>query len=847
MPIYEAEVDVDDYGTFTGSFRIPQSQKEATEYLSVTVNGNTIINTSLIIASYHKPLYDYTVAAEKTRYFAGESVKFTVIGKDYSGNPASNKEVKLELMKGEVSTYPKGVYQEGYYSSEGTVDTKTVKLDANGKYDYKFTPLRTGSDAVLGYTLVVSEKGEQYGTSNYASVLVAQSKKDVVINFDKNAYLVGKNANVEFKFRNLWGLSPAASTSFAVNVVRTWTESVLVGNEYNPETKTTDPMYSYVQRSENVLTSVPLTTDQNGVARLQVPNLSEGTYRVDALFDNGMVSSDSFWVSGGANLEDFYGISVNFEQDKYQVGDKAVAGINVREGGDTVVYIESSKLNSWKKFSFAAAGSQNYEFNVDESMHPYVAGRAFKVVDMKDYGVPEYGKTIVTSATSSQVSSEQGKIDVKITADKNVYAPGDEVTLTVETKDNDGNAISAQVGVYATDLALIEAAGASKKVTDIKSIFYHARLNTGEVAASNPNFLVGGAGGAGSGGDQPRADFKDTALWSPATLTDNSGKATIKFTLPDNLTTWKIFGYAVDKKDKFGMYDTQITTSLSRFVNIEMPKFVRANDKFGPFVEVSNYGAEFTGKVRVTCVGCTTENWESDELKIPKSTRKVVNVPLQVKSKAAFVDVKVEFLMKSDTEWNVVDAVQKVIPVYSIGLITRDVQSSLLKNDSSELSFKVDFGGEYRADLNSAELTVSKGFSINGFDYPVDPSSRSTIDLSYSLLHNAFIYKYYDELKPDISKADLLARVQVASDKILVNQSTNGGFSWFGYDAVSVEASTLAAEALAAAQKAGLTVNPFVLSELTRYFTDVLKDASIQYTIRLFHCLLFHTMIHSLL
>ncbi len=97
------------------------------------------------------------------------------------------------------------MYQEGYYSSEGTVDTKTVKLDANGKYDYKFTPLRTGSDAVLGYTLVVSEKGEQYGTSNYASVLVAQSKKDVVINFDKNAYLVGKNANVEFKFRNLLG------------------------------------------------------------------------------------------------------------------------------------------------------------------------------------------------------------------------------------------------------------------------------------------------------------------------------------------------------------------------------------------------------------------------------------------------------------------------------------------------------------------------------------------------------------------------------------------------------------------------------------------------------------------
>src|SRR5207248_2413738 len=65
-------------------------------------------------------------------------------------------------------------------------------------------------------------------------------------------------------------------------------------------------------------------------------------------------------------------------------------------------------------------------------------------------------------------------------------------------------------------------------------------------------FKPGSKGGGGDGEDRTRGNFKDTAYWNPTIRTDSNGKASLTFTLPDNLTTWQLLALGLTKDNRFG-------------------------------------------------------------------------------------------------------------------------------------------------------------------------------------------------------------------------------------------------------------------------------------------------------
>ena len=54
-----------------------------------------------------------------------------------------------------------------------------------------------------------------------------------------------------------------------------------------------------------------------------------------------------------------------------------------------------------------------------------------------------------------------------------------------------------------------------------------------------------------------RKDFKDTAFWQPSAMTGADGRATVKFRLPDNLTTWRATARGVTSDTKVGVRDVR--------------------------------------------------------------------------------------------------------------------------------------------------------------------------------------------------------------------------------------------------------------------------------------------------
>ncbi|MEJ7617023.1 MAG: alpha-2-macroglobulin family protein [Pyrinomonadaceae bacterium] len=170
-------------------------------------------------------------------------------------------------------------------------------------------------------------------------------------------------------------------------------------------------------------------------------------------------------------------------------------------------------------------------------------------------------------------------LSLEILQDKKEYKPRETATYTVLARNADGSpAPGAEVSLGVVDEAIYsirpEAAG------DIRREFYGRRYNRVQTSFTSSYYF------SGYSGEKPaalarrkvsngladfknesqyaeptiRKEFKDTAFWQPDVVTGSDGKASVKVTLPDNLTTWRATARAVTT-------DTRVGAGLSRVVS----------------------------------------------------------------------------------------------------------------------------------------------------------------------------------------------------------------------------------------------------------------------------------------
>lgn len=77
---------------------------------------------------------------------------------------------------------------------------------------------------------------------------------------------------------------------------------------------------------------------------------------------------------------------------------------------------------------------------------------------------------------------------------------------------------------------------------------------------------------------EPRTDFSETAYFN-SQLPVTGGQAAVKFTMPQSLTTWNIFGFVLTKTADFGAFTAQTLTQKDFMVRLQTPRFYREGDK----------------------------------------------------------------------------------------------------------------------------------------------------------------------------------------------------------------------------------------------------------------------------
>jgi uncharacterized protein YfaS (alpha-2-macroglobulin family) len=277
---------------------------------------------------------------------------------------------------------------------------------------------------------------------------------------------------------------------------------------------------------------------------------------------------------------------------------------------------------------------------------------------------------------------------IRVNPDHSQTAPDVDTAVTVEVLDSDNRPVSdAEVALVVVDEAILYLgeydipeplqAFYPRQVSPLSQTLLHShRVLPGldqlvaqrqEIDERGVMYCLAGSGPDSSPqttGVFPRHQFAALAHFEPAARTDAEGRVRVGFTLPSNLTRYRVTAVASAGTSEFGLGESSITTSRSLMVRPSPPRFLTAGDRFDLPVLVQN-GTSLRMTVRMAwrARGLELDLPEGFEVEIPPGARRDVTFSARVQT----VD-KVELTVVARSG-ELQDSVQLDIPVVKATLM----------------------------------------------------------------------------------------------------------------------------------------------------------------------------------
>ena len=145
-------------------------------------------------------------------------------------------------------------------------------------------------------------------------------------------------------------------------------------------------------------------------------------------------------------------------------------------------------------------------------------------------------------------------------------------------------------------------------------------IETGAIGAAPMEVAVSNGSGASASDalDQVplRENMNETAFFYPALESDAKGNVSLKFTLPESLTTWKFMGLAHDKEMRNGMLVDEVVAKKTVMVQPNLPRFLREGDKAVLVAKVFNTSSKkVSGNARMQIINPETNKvvWQKEQ------------------------------------------------------------------------------------------------------------------------------------------------------------------------------------------------------------------------------------------
>ncbi len=414
--------------------------------------------------------------------------------------------------------------------------------------------------------------------------------------------------------------------------------------------------------------------------------------------------------------------------------------------------------------------------------------------------------------------------------------PKQEVTVDLNVRDRQGEPTSGQATVMVVDEAVLGLTG-YRTPDPIAQILAPRPLGVRTAAnqldlpnsrrARREQIFPGGDGGSGFGvselSPELRNLFESTAYWNPRVPVGADGKARVTFTLPDNVTTYRVMAVVLDKGTRAGSGSASLLVRKPLMVQPALPRFLHPGDELRLEARAFN-GTERTGRVRMSVValGMSVSGPAVERRAVPAGGSTTFAFPARVVGRDR---VTLRFAAQLDDHSDVVEV---ELPVLDPGSERRIVEKHQVSG-SDELEVvlpknRVPGSAELEVMVSSTRLGQLKESVDYLMGYP-NGCIEQTTSRAYPLI-------VLEDLLPDmgvtVDEAKLKEYSTAGVKRLLSFQTTSGGLAyWPGSDDPHAFGTAFGLTALLEAKARGYEVPDEALRRMGDYLEAQLRSGRI--------------------
>lgn len=339
-------------------------------------------------------------------------------------------------------------------------------------------------------------------------------------------------------------------------------------------------------------------------------------------------------------------------------------------------------------------------------------------------------------------------------------------------------------------------------------------------------------------GSSARDDNGARAFWTANLRTDPEGRATVRFTFPEQSTRWRLTGRGVGRDTLVGDAFATMVTRSEIFLELRTPAVLVEGDRPVIRGRIHN-GTGLTGAAQVRLrVG-------------PEGRRRVLPVTVELGEQAVVdltfpqldaltevgsLPIEAEMIAQLG-EQDLVDSVSRSLQVRPFGLELFDSKSGVV---GSRADFTLELAGDGEIAHRTLELIVGSGVDRLLVDSALGlgggtrmgvraPSASSSA--AGALLGTSTVLQWLESSEhlevPEYARLRERARGLVSS--LVATQGPDGGWSWAQARGTSnPEVSGLAMIALAQARRAGIEVQGDTLAKGQSFLSTAFRDSGQQ-------------------
>jgi uncharacterized protein YfaS (alpha-2-macroglobulin family) len=599
----------DAYGIFT--MPLTFAKQQALGYYTVTgkgANGNEI-DGGFRVAQFKPPNFKLTLSLNATSAQAGGNVQANASAAYLFGAPLEGGSAHAYVTRELAYVQPKGwddyvfgrqwFYPEPTPSFDTDVLQRDLPLDAQGDTSLNVTVPR---DLPFPMTYTVDME-----TTDVSNLSVSDSKSFLALPGDG---VIGISSDTGGVAGKPMPLRVIVTDADGHAVAGRGIHLVLQKMTYTSATQEVEGGESAQQAIEyqDVGNTDVTSSAQPVTAQLTPPD--PGPYRVVANFagaqgDASSTDAQVFAFGPGEadwGLSDPNAVAVKLDKKSYAIGDTATALV-ASPYADSDIYVAVVRGDALYRATLrGVTGAKRIAFKITPAMLPNAAFEAVVVRRGANVASAKPG-TVAGLArvgmASFSVDTADRYLKLAIAPKSGTVRPGGSQHVDFTLTHKDGSAARGELVAIVVNDAILQLSG-YRPPDLVETVFQEQPISTTfsdnreeavlqtQTPPPEKGFGYGGGYLAGAGSTRVRQHFLPLAYYK-VLQTDASGKAGVSFSMPDDLTTWRVMAVAIADDDAhFVTSDATFVSALPLISNPLLPQFARPGDHFGLGVSVSN-------------------------------------------------------------------------------------------------------------------------------------------------------------------------------------------------------------------------------------------------------------------